>query len=110
MFTQGNQLGVNKVSTTDLSPELKRSIVEAIHETLSIHPMRIIQPRRMTEHQAAAYLGRSYYWLRNLRKADNEREAEGGVRRGPPFHIEGRNPMYMREDLDAWLDAGGLGG
>ncbi len=90
--------------------ELLRGIIDAVVESLRTQKIVIIQPRRMTEHQAAAYLGRSFYWLRNLRKADNEREAEGGVRRGPPFHVEGRNPMYMREDLDAWLDAGGLGG
>ncbi len=90
------------------SEALANAVAQGITKALGVHPTII--PRRMTERVAATYLGRSFFWLRNLRKQDKERVAEGGIARGPLPIFEGRTPFYLREELDGWLDAGGLGG
>ena len=56
--------------------------------------------RGLCEEEAAAYLGISRSALRKARM--------NGPRRGhipPPTHVKaGRRVIYLREDLDAWLD------
>jgi excisionase family DNA binding protein len=62
--------------------------------------------RGFTEEEAAFYLGVSRSFLRQSRM--------DGVRKnrtpGPPFVKLGRMIRYVREDLDAWLDAQRKGG
>ncbi len=85
-----------------LSPETVAAIADVVTTALRTSRVSVIQPRRMTEHDAATYLGRSFYWLRNMRRADDERVANGGLRKGPLYAREGRTPFYYREDCDAW--------
>jgi len=96
-------------SMTENNLNLQKTIAATIVQAIKDYPPTLISPHRMTEEQAAAYCGRSKFWLRNLRRADDFREAEGGERLGPPVIHEGRTPFYMRESVTKWLDAGGLG-
>lgn len=88
----------------NLVPEVIVAIEHAVENAMRNSRSSVILPRRMTEHDAAAYVGRSFYWLRNFRKADDERVLNGGEREGPAYVREGKSPMYYREDLDRWLD------
>lgn len=54
-----------------------------------------IQPRKMRERQAAAYIGLAPGTLRNMRHQH----------RGPRYSKAGRTVLYDRIDLDAWLDS-----
>lgn len=59
------------------------------------------QPRAMKEKEAAAYIGMSRSFLAQSRM-DGPRE---GRTPAPPFLKIGRSVLYLREDLDAWLDS-----
>jgi predicted DNA-binding transcriptional regulator AlpA len=59
-----------------------------------------IEPRAITEIEAAKYIGMSRSYLAQSRmdgKRDNRTMA-------PPFIKIGRSVRYLREDLDNWLD------
>ena len=57
--------------------------------------------RVFTSREAAAYLGISYSYLRTIRMTGQIKN-----RIGPPPHIFiGGALRYVREDLDAWIDA-----
>lgn len=87
-----------------VSSELETEILKVVESALRNSRISLIQPRRLTEADGAEYIGRSFYWLRNVRKADDERVLNGGDRRGPKYVRDGKSPMYFREDLDEWLD------
>ena len=91
------------MSKNDFS-SLEFVISKAVVNVLRNSRISIIQPRRMTETDAAEYLGRSFYWLRNHRKSDDERVLKDGARKGPRYFREGKCPKDYREDLDDWLD------
>ena len=52
----------------------------------------------MNEKQAAAYIGRKPITIRQWR----------GMSRGPKFIKQGRQVVYLKKDLDAWLDANSI--
>jgi len=69
-------------------------------------PIVVIPARAFREGDAAAYLGLSASYLRNLRVADGRRLKAGDPIQGPRWiNIGQRAIRYLREDLDAWLDA-----
>ncbi len=55
----------------------------------------------MTEREAAHYIGMSGSWLRKSRM---DGYLEGRIEAPPHVQI-GRSVRYLREDLDAWLEA-----
>jgi hypothetical protein len=63
-------------------------------------------PRRLTEHQAAEYLGFSPSYLRNLRVADSRRIEKRDAIVGPAWLKLGFAVRYDKQDLDAWLAKG----
>ncbi len=65
----------------------------------------IAVPRGLTEKQAAGHTGFSPIYLRSLRVKDTRRIKNGEPIEGPPWVKIGRAVRYMREDLDAWLNA-----
>jgi hypothetical protein len=61
----------------------------------------IWKKRGFTTREAATYIGRSASWLRKkrLRGADDPGDA------GPRYlKTDGGSAIYLKEDLDAWLD------
>jgi len=68
-------------------------------------PMPVVAPRALREPEAAAYVGFSASYLRNTRVADMRKAAAGGAIDGPRWVHIGTAVRYLREDLDAWLDA-----
>ena len=60
-----------------------------------------ITPRGMSEANAACYLGLSRSTLRQGRM-DGRREKRAG---SPAFVRVGRKIIYLRDDLDRWLEA-----
>ncbi len=77
------------------------------HTTPAPHDrqMPVVAPRAMREPDAAAYVGFSASYLRNTRVADMRKVAAGGAIDGPRWIHVGTAVRYLREDLDAWLDA-----
>lgn len=71
----------------------------------TIPPVTAVQPRALREKEAATYLGLSSFHLRNTRVVDARRKARGEPIEGPAWINIGRAVRYLREDLDAWLDA-----
>jgi len=57
--------------------------------------------RGLTEQEAAAYIGMSRSFLRHSRM-DGRRD---NFTPGPRFTKIGRSVRYLRDDLDAWLEA-----
>ena len=62
-------------------------------------------PDSMTEPQAADYLGRSIWRLRQRRGSDIKAAARGADTVGPPWFKErhSNRVIYRRADLDRWL-------
>ena len=95
----------------DPDDELLEAVRGIVREELERALLRrpSITPRVLTPTQAGHYLGRSDAWLARLRHNDRARLAEGGARRGPRWIDSGAGrPVYLRDDLDAWIDEGGL--
>ena len=60
----------------------------------------VIDPRALTEREAASYIGMSRSYLAQARM-----EGPRETRTPAPLFIKiGRSVRYLREDLDAWLD------
>ena len=57
--------------------------------------------RGLTEQEASAYIGMSRSFLRHARM-DGWRD---NFTPGPPFTKIGRSVRYLKDDLDAWLEA-----
>lgn len=57
----------------------------------------MIEQRALREKQAAEYIGYSIFYLRECRM--------GRLGPGPNFIKVKRKVLYLREDLDAWLDS-----
>lgn len=68
-------------------------------------PGLAVTPRAMREPDAAAYVGFSASYLRNTRVADMRKAAADATIDGPRWINVGVAVRYLREDLDAWLDA-----
>ena len=68
-------------------------------------PISVIAPRALREHDAATYVGFSGSYLRNTRVADMRRAAKDEPILGPRWVHFGVAVRYLREDLDAWIDA-----
>lgn len=64
-----------------------------------------IPPRQFTERGAAQYTSFSQIYLRKLRCADMRRIRSGEPIVGPRWTSFGAAVRYLREDLDAWLEA-----
>ena len=56
--------------------------------------------RGFSSKEAAAYIGMSEAYLR----LDRSQGATGNRTPGPPYIKRGRRIIYLREDLDAWLE------
>jgi len=56
-----------------------------------------VHKRALKEIEAAEYIGFSVFYLRDCRV--------GRLGPGPKFIKAKRKVLYLREDLDAWLDA-----
>lgn len=65
-----------------------------------------ISPRSLRERDAASYTGVSTSYLRNTRCADMRRLACGEPIVGPVWSNVGRSVVYLRDDLDRWLESG----
>ncbi len=63
------------------------------------HP--VVTRRGLTEQEAATYIGMSCSFLRQSRM--NGKRANRTP--GPPFTKIGRKVLYLKDDLDAWLEA-----
>jgi hypothetical protein len=61
-------------------------------------------PRALTDPEAGRYLGRSGAFMRQRRKADQDRVKEGLQPIGPKPTYDGRSVFYLVEDLDEYLD------
>lgn len=59
-----------------------------------------LNPRALTEVEAANYIGMSRSYLAQSRM-DGKRDTRTPA---PPFIKIGRSVRYLREDLDQWLD------
>ena len=57
--------------------------------------------RGLTEAEAANYIGMSRSFLRQARMDGRRLNRTPG----PPFTKIGRKVLYLRDDLDAWLEA-----
>jgi hypothetical protein len=68
-------------------------------------PVSVIIPRALREQDAASYLGFSSSYLRNQRVADMRAIRRGEPIKGPAWITVETAVRYLREDLDAWLDA-----
>ena len=68
----------------------------------NIQTLRTTQPQRrgFSEAEAATYIGMSRSFLRQARM-DGERFNRTP---GPPFSKIGRKVLYLRDDLDTWLE------
>ena len=68
----------------------------------NIQTLRTTQPQRrgFSEAEAAIYIGMSRSFLRQARM-DGERLNRTP---GPPFSKIGRKVLYLRDDLDTWLE------
>ncbi len=65
------------------------------------NPDRAAAKRGYSTREAARYIGRSVSWLRKKRLRGPEDPGD----RGPRWFAEGRTGViYLREDLDTWLD------
>lgn len=64
--------------------------------------LRTPQPQRrgLSEAEAAIYIGMSRSFLRQARM-DGERHNRTP---GPPFTKIGRKVLYLKDDLDSWLE------
>lgn len=56
--------------------------------------------RGFSRREAATYIGRSYSWLA---KKAMRGEQDPGLD-GPRFGRHGKSVVYLKEDLDAWLE------
>jgi hypothetical protein len=65
----------------------------------------VIIPRSFRVVEAANYTGFAASFLNNLRCADMRAARLGKPVRGPRWITVGTAVRYLREDLDAWLDA-----
>ncbi len=63
--------------------------------------------RGYTTREAAEYIGRSASWLRKKRLRGDADPGDPGPRY---LKTEGGSAIYLREDLDAWLDGLARGG
>lgn len=75
-----------------------------------MQPSASLPPRALRERDAAAYTGLSIHTFRNVRCADMKRAARGEPIAGPRWSNLGRAVVYLREDLDAWLESGRVRG
>jgi hypothetical protein len=68
----------------------------------NIQRLRATQPQRrgLSEAEAATYIGMSRSFLRQARM-DGERQNRTP---GPPFTKIGRKVLYLKDDLDNWLE------
>ena len=57
--------------------------------------------RGFTTREAGEYIGRSPSWLRKKRLRGNDDPGDAGPRY---LKTNGGSAIYLREDLDAWLD------
>jgi hypothetical protein len=57
--------------------------------------------RGFTTREAGEYIGRSASWLRKKRLRGNADPGDPGPRY---LKTESGSPIYLKEDLDAWLD------
>jgi hypothetical protein len=58
--------------------------------------------RGFTTREAGEYIGRSASWLRKKRLRGTEDPGDPG----PPYlKTDGGSAIYLKEDLDAWLDS-----
>lgn len=61
-----------------------------------------ILPAALKEHDAARYIGMSVAFLRQTRSQGNR----AGRTPGPAYRKVGRAIVYLRADLDKWLEQG----
>jgi hypothetical protein len=60
-----------------------------------------LKKRGFTTPEAADYIGRSASWLRKKRLRGSSDPGDPGPRH---LKTDGGSAIYLREDLDAWLD------
>jgi hypothetical protein len=70
-------------------------------ESTATHTTRNFNKRGFTTSEAAEYIGRSPAWLRKKRLRGIDDPGDPGPRYLTPNH---RSTIYLKEDLDAWLD------
>ena len=64
-------------------------------------PCTNLRKRGFTTSEAATYIGRSVSWLRKKRLRGIDDPGD----RGPGYlKADGGSAIYLKEDLDAWLD------
>jgi len=68
---------------------------------LSVRKVPPVRRRGLSEAEAAEYIGMSRSFLRQARM-DGRRPNRTP---GPPFTKIGRKILYLKDDLDAWLEA-----
>jgi predicted DNA-binding transcriptional regulator AlpA len=81
-------------ATPSINPKAKPA---KVNTTNGIEPTK----RGYNEHEAAAYIGMSASFLR-ISRMDGERANRTP---GPDFIKVGKAVRYLKEDLDAWLEA-----
>ena len=60
-------------------------------------PFPVIEPRGLKPPAAGHYVGRSPSWLKKARQGLTDPE-------GPPFRKAGNRILYLKEELDIWLN------
>lgn len=92
-----------------LDPASHRLIASTIREVLEGGALNLVLPGRLSEREAAAFIGRSVSYLRKLRQSDRERLSQDGQAtiRGPKWYYEpgSKQPWYTRASLEDWLRA-----
>jgi hypothetical protein len=64
-------------------------------------PLTNSNKRGFTTREAGTYIGRSASWLRKKRLRGNDDPGDPGPRF---LKTDGGSAIYLREDLDLWLD------
>lgn len=83
-----------------LSTEDHAAIAQHVAESIAAHLTQVqFAPRGMTEASAAEYLGVSQYSLRRSRTKGKLKGVPA-----PVWRKAGGNVVYLREELDEWLD------
>ncbi len=89
--------------TLTLSMEDREAIAAMVVEQISMRVLSAVpsmQPRGLSEPEAAAYIGVSEKSLRNSRSSGML-----GKVPAPSWRKNGRKVTYLTEDLDAWLES-----
>ena len=87
--------------------QLSSAITEAVESGLARiarRPTQSVQPRAFPESVAGTYIGFSGSYLRKVRAEDRERIERGEEPVGPTYIRIGNSILYLREDLDKWLE------